>query len=52
MYLYDKQEGLLKIHFAHVEVSGSSLVTACACYAKAYFIHKLFLRDHAEQQSI
>jgi len=52
MYLYDKQEGLLKIHFAHVEVSGSFLLTACACYAKAYFIHKLFLRDHAEQQSI
>lgn len=50
MYLYGKQEGLFKIHFALVEVSGSVLLIAGACPAAtlrpSYL--KPFSRDHTE----
>lgn len=50
MYLYDKQEGLFKIHFALMEVSGSILLIAGAFPGAALRLNlcKTFPRDHTE----
>lgn len=50
MYLYDKQEGLSKIHFDLMEVSGKTLLIAGAFPDAALRpnLSKTFLRDHTE----
>lgn len=50
MYLYDKQEGLFKIHFALMEVSGKIMLIAGAFPDAALRpnLSKTFSRDHTE----
>lgn len=53
MHLYDKQEGLFKIHFALVEVSGRFLRIAGAHYPAALRLSKTYFeRSHNVQQDI